>query len=261
MKISRIIRNAAFTVPFSFLFSISQAQSVQPSNDATDLQQKNILKLNVPALFISNFSLQYEHALSNKNSLALGIRYMPKSGLPLKPMFKALIDNADTWKNAQNIRSSNFSITPEYRFYLGKSVFQGFYLAPFVKYTHYNAELPFQFDVKLPEGGETIHETIPLQGSANTYTAGLLLGAQWQLSKLISLDWWIAGPNYGASKGQVTGSRTLNEYEQQYLRDKLERLKVPLTKKKYSVDENGTRIDFDGGWAGVRAGLSLGIRF
>lgn len=261
MKILKVLRNAAFTVPLTFLLIPCQAQSVHTLQDSSGIGQKNILKLNVPALFIKNFSLQYERAISEKNALALGLRYMPESGLPIKSTIKALIDNTDTWRNARNLRTSNFSITPEYRFYLGKRVFQGFYLAPFAKYTHYTAELPFQFDVKHPVTGETINEMIPLQGSVNTYTAGLLIGAQWKLSRVLSLDWWILGPNYGASKGQVTGNRSLNEYEQQYLRDKLERLKVPLTKKKYIVDENGTQIDFNGGWAGVRAGLSLGIRF
>jgi hypothetical protein len=238
-----------------------QAQTTAVSKDTVQLAQKNIFKVNVAALFVKNFSVQYERALSAKSSFALGLRYMPKSDLPLKSTIKSLIDNKDTKENANNLQTSNFSITPEYRYYLGKGVFNGFYLAPFVKYTHYTADLPFQFEVKNPVTLETSTEIIPLSGSVNTYTGGLLVGAQWQLSKAFSIDWWILGPNYGASKGGVTGTRALNEYEQQYLRDKLAKLDVPLTKTTYSVDENGTQVDFKGGWAGVRAGLAVGFHF
>jgi hypothetical protein len=237
-------------------FAQTDTSSTWPGTD-----QKNIVKLNVAALFVKNFSFQYERALTERTSFALGLRVMPKSGLPLKSQIEDLIDDPGTWRNAKNLRTGNFSITPEYRYYFGKGVFNGFYLAPFVKYTNYTAELPFEFDVTNPVTNVTTTEMIPLEGSVNTYTGGVLVGAQWRLSKVLSLDWWILGPNYGASNGHITGERALNVYEQQYLRNELEDLDPPLTKTSYTVDENGTEVDFKGGWAGVRAGLSLGIRF
>jgi hypothetical protein len=259
VKTPGLLRFLFFLIPCICTATFTTAQVDSSSTWATD--QRNIIKLNVAALFVKNFSFQYEHALSGKTSFALGFRLMPKSKLPLKSQIEDLIDNPGTWRNARNLSTGNFSITPEYRYYLGKGVFQGLYLAPFVKYTNYTAELPFEFDVANPVTNEMTTEMIPLEGTVNTYTGGILIGAQWQLSKLLSLDWWILGPNYGASRGHVTGQRALNAYEQQYLRNELEELDVPLTKKTYTVDENGTKVDFNGGWGGVRAGLSLGIRF
>jgi hypothetical protein len=260
MRTSPCLRNALCLLALVIVTSAVRAQSPVTVADSTPIQ-KNIVKLNVAALFVKNFSIQYERAVSPRSSFAVGLRYMPKSDLPMKSTIKNLIDDAETWNNAQNLHTSNFSITPEYRRYFGKGVFRGFYLAPFLKFTNYHAELPFEFDVTNPITNETINEVIPLTGTVNTYTAGLLIGAQWQICRLISLDWWILGPNYGTSDGRVTGVRALNEYEQQYLRNELENLKVPLTKTRYTVDENGTRVDFNGGWGGIRAGLALGLRF
>jgi hypothetical protein len=242
---------------------ITNPTTAQVDSNATchGLNQQNIIKLNVAALFVKNFSIQYEHALGSRTSFALGMRFMPKSGLPIKSLIEDITDDPGTWRNAKNLRTGNFSLTPEIRYYLGNGVFQGFYLAPFVKYTNYTAALPFEFDVTNPLTNEVTTQMIPLEGSVHTYTAGLLIGAQWQLSKVLSLDWWILGPNYGASNGHVTGQKALNVYEQQYLRNELENLDPPLTKTSYTVDENGTAVDFKGGWAGVRAGLSVGIRF
>ena len=68
-----------------------------------------------------------------------------------------------------------------------------------------------------------------------------MLGAQWQLSKALYLDWWILGPNYGNSNGDIAGTKTLSPTEQQSLRDELSMLDIPLTKYTYTVDGNGAK--------------------
>ncbi|RXF67267.1 DUF3575 domain-containing protein [Arcticibacter tournemirensis] len=229
----------------------------------SDDQGKNLLKINVPAIAVNNFSIQYERAVGKKISAGLSFRFMPKSGLPLKSQLENLIDDDDTWYQIQDMKTSNFAFTPEVRFYFGKSVFRGFYVAPFAKIAHYTADLPdFEYDVDMSSNGMgTITETIPLSARLNTVTGGVLLGAQWKLSKVLYLDWWIFGPQYGWSKGHLTGTKDLNEYEQQALKEELEDLDIPLVDTKTEVDSKGARLDMDGPWAGLRAGINLGVRF
>jgi hypothetical protein len=141
------------------------------------------------------------------------------------------------------------------RFYVGKKgALRGFYLGPFVNFSRYNADLLYEYD-----DGTT--KNIPLSGNVNTLTGGLMIGAQWKLSQAISLDWWILGPNYGISRGDLSGRKTLTPSEQQSLRDELNDLDIPLTKFTYEVNGNGADIHFKGPWAGIRAGLCIGINF
>lgn len=230
------------------------AQEVSGAEDG-----KNMVKWNVGALLLKNYSFQYERAISNKISVAASIRFSPKSNIAFKSSLKDVIDNDDTWNNIKDFKTGNFAFAPEVRFYLGKGVFRGFYLAPFAQYARYSGDVPFTFDVDV--AGTTKTETMPLSGDVTALTAGLMIGAQHKLSKQIYLNWFI-GPNYGTSSGKIDGKKTLNSDEQDALRDALTDLDdLPLVKTKYTVDGNGAKVDFDGPWAGLRAGLSIGFRF
>lgn len=221
---------------------------------------KNLVKWNFAALALKNYSFQYERAVGKKISVAVGLRFAPKSDMPFKSKVEELIDDEDTWSDIKDFKTGNFAITPEVRFYMGKGVFRGFYVAPFVRYATYSVEGPFNFEVEV--AGTTRSETMPLSGDITALTGGLLFGAQWKLSKLVYLDWWILGPNYGTSSGDISGKKTLNSQEQEALREELADLEdLPLVKTKYTVDGEGAKVDFDGPWAGLRAGLSIGFRF
>ncbi len=217
---------------------------------------KNIIKLNLPALALRNISVQYERAIARKITVAGTFRYMPDGDIPLKSTFIKLADDPETERQLNNLQVGNMAVMPEIRFYLGKQgAFHGFYLAPFASIARYNANLLFEYD----DAGAT--KTIPLDGSVNTFTGGLMMGAQWKLGKKIYLDWWILGPNYGSSKGDMSGKKSLTLLEQQSLRDELDNLDIPLTDFTYTVDGNGATINFKGPWAGVRSGICLGFRF
>lgn len=219
---------------------------------------KNLVKLNVGALFLKSFSVQYERAIAPKTSLALGLRIMPESNVPFEKTIENLIDDSDTWERIKDFKTSNFAFTPEVRFYFGKDVFRGFYLAPFARIAKYTAEVPLTFDVEETNS----RETILVNGDVTAVTAGLLVGAQWKLAKQIHLDWWIAGPNYGFSNGDLSGKRPLNAQEQEAVREELRDLEdLAFVKPDYTVDENGFTGKVKGPWAGLRAGLSIGYRF
>ena len=252
---------------FGFAALMFASANLYAQDDVNDnapskkIENKNLVKMNVAALLFKNYSFQYERAISRKISIAGGIRFAPKSGVPFKSKIEDAIDDEETWESIKDFKTGNFAITPEVRFYLGKQVFQGFYIAPFARYATYSAEVTFGYDVDNGAGGTT-RETIPLSGDLATLTGGLLFGAQWKLSKLVHLDWWILGPNYGTSSGNIAGQKSLSQEEQNELLDALQELdELPLVKSKYTVDSNGAKVDFDGPWGGLRAGLSIGFRF
>lgn len=228
------------------------------AQSGSDVNQngKNIIKLNLPALALKNFSVQYERAVGGKISVAATFRYMPDGKLPLKRIFVKLADDPETERQLNTMNVGNMAVMPELRFYVGKKgVFRGFYLGPFASIARYNADLLYEYD----DAGTT--KTIPLAGNVNSFTGGLMIGAQWKLNKILFLDWWILGANYGTSKGDITGQQKLSTSEQQSLRDGFDELDVPLTKFTYVVNDNGATVNFKGPWAGVRAGICIGINF
>ncbi len=181
---------------------------------------------------------------------------MPKGKLPLLSTIKDIADDPDFTRQADNLKFGNYAIMPEMRFYVGKKgALHGFYIGPFVSFANYDLSLPYEYD----DAGTT--KTIPIAGNINAITGGLMFGAQWSLSRSISLDWWILGPNYGISNGKLSGKQSLTASEQQSLRDELNNLEIPLTDFTYEVNSNGATIDFDGPWAGLRAGICIGIKF
>lgn len=253
------------TFTYLFLFALlligtnSSAQSSQESTDDASLGL-NLVKVNLTAIPLGNFSFQYERAVANKISAVIGLRLMPKGGLPLKSIIKNAIDDDEAWGHFENLKVSNFAITPEVRFYMGESVFRGFYIAPFARIASYSVQTPFEFEYDHPIDGPQ-EETIPLDGKVSTFTGGFMLGAQWKLPKSIYLDWWILGPHYGSSNGDIKGTKNLSPEEQAGIRESLSDLDDLPFVEGYEVNSSGAKVDIKGPWGGVRAGIALGYRF
>lgn len=223
--------------------------------------RKNYVKINLPALAIRNYGLQYERAVSKRVSFVLGYRFMPEGPIPFKSAILNSGNNTPEAEKAINsLRLSNSAITPEIRFYMGKKGYgRGFYIAPFYRNGNFKAsgvELEFQGN-----GGST--ETMTLSGDIKGNSFGLMIGAQWALGKNICLDWFILGPHYGSGSGTLNGtsSMTLSQAEQDDLLTTLRDIDIPLVEETYTVTSNSAMVSFKGPWAGIRAGLSLGIRF
>src|SRR5690606_6992454 len=116
-------------IPFliAFLWVQITPSFAQKKNSS---EAANLVKINVTSIPLSNFSFQYERVLTNKISGAVGLRIMPKSNLPFRSSIEDLIDDEEAWRYLSDLKISNFAITPEVRFYLGKEAFRGFYIAP-----------------------------------------------------------------------------------------------------------------------------------
>lgn len=250
------------TVVFVFIFNSMLVAQVADS--AAVKEKNNIFKINVPALFLKNISVQYEKKVSRKNSFAIAMRYRPNTNIPFKKMVEDLI--TDTLVKTDLFKVGNIGITPEYRFYLGKKgAFHGFYIGPFISYNHYESYVPVNYIDYVDN--VIINKTATFKGGANTFTVGFQLGAQWKLSDKIYLDWWITGPNYGFVNGAFNFAGALNDIEQISLESELKKIQlvVPLNVieiPKGSPNGSGASFNVKGSWAGIRAfGLNVGYRF
>ncbi len=225
--------------------------------------KSNLVKLNLTSPFLKNYSLQYERILNKRISVALSGRLMPASTLPFKSTIrKEVIKEEDAlMTDAFNqARFSNYAITPEVRFYLGKKGYgQGFYIAPYYRFAQYKIkELHYTYE----DFDQDI--SIRFNGNLKSHTGGFLIGAQWMLSNTVGLDWWILGPNIGGGNGHITGvsNQPIGSDVQQDIRESLENdLDIPFIKTTVDVNANGANMRLSGPWAGVRAGLLLTFRF
>lgn len=247
-------------------FSSSQFSFAQLMDNQADFSyDKNVFKVNLTGLPFRNFGFQYERMLSRKSSFNLGIRYMPNGSIPMLSMLETTINDATAYSTLSAAALNGFAITPEFRVYLGKKGGpRGFYLAPFARYTTFNASLPtVEFTYESTENDQTFIKTrtIDMSGSLSGVTGGLMLGSQWRLGRSIYLDWWIIGASFGKSSGELIGLSQLDVDEQDGLREELLNLDLPFVDYTVDVTSSGAKINFDGPFASLRGGLSLGIKF
>ncbi|MEY4884958.1 MAG: hypothetical protein RL151_267 [Bacteroidota bacterium] len=238
------------------------------AQDDEEQPGKNIIKTNLPGFALRNYNLTYERMLSKKTSFNLGFRTMPSGPVLFKDRIISSIEdagsgtNVDARKEVESIRMSNFAVTPEIRFYAGKKGYgHGFYFSLFYRYArHEIGNISVDYD---NNAGTT--STATLTGSLTSNTGGFMLGSQWVMGKRVVLDWWILGPHFGVAKGTLTGTNStpISTADQNSLQTEIEDVlaAVPFVKNVIDVNANGAKVSLSGPWAGVRGGLSLGIRF
>lgn len=234
------------------------AQESVDSENASILKEvdsKNLIKINALALVTGNFSVQYERSISKKITVGGSVNYMPNRKLPFSNKIEDFVNDETTVSQLQSIELSSFSITPEVRYYFGKEVFKGFYIAPFIRYGSYSLKFPVNYTY------ENQSLAIDLDGKVNAISGGIAIGAQWKIAKDFYLDWMIMGPHYGFSNGNLSGNQNLNEYEQMAINEALNDLDIPLIDYTYEVNDRGTKINIKGPWAGLRASVGIGYRF
>ena len=261
------MRGYVFLILLSFS-QISFAQKInsnyendQNSGELVEWQsRKNIIKFIPTSLIVRNFQFQYERVLNKRFSVALGYSIIPEGDFPFKDyVLESVDDEEDVGRYINDASLKYSSFTPEIRIYLGEGYGKGFYIAPFYRHSSYtvkNVQIFYDGD----NGGEQQMDT---NGDLKTDTFGLLFGAQFKIGSRITLDWFILGPNYGFSNGNLLGlaEQPFSENEQQNLREELDDIDLPIGDFSYEVDSDGAKIDIDGPWGGIRAGLAVGFRF
>jgi hypothetical protein len=90
-----------------------------------------------------------------------------------------------------------------------------------------------------------------------------MFGAQWLFGDYICLDWWILGLHGGRSKATFTGdpSWELTPAEQEDIKTEFENTGLSLLRIESKVSADEVSLISKGPWLGVRAGLSIGVRF
>lgn len=245
------------------LLTATNAQEMNEAKEPTSevKQPKTFIKANIISPIIKNYGFQLEQVLSKRVSIAVGYRTMPNGNLPFKSNIVASSGGSTSTQEALDaLMLQNTAITPEIRFYMGKKGYgRGFYMAPFFRSANYKVEgLSFDYT-----NASNVNSSIALSGELKTATFGLQLGAQWSIGKNVCLDWWILGPHYGNAKGSMTGksSQPLSATEQSSLNTELNNFSVPLADVSHTVNASGATINISGPWAGIKAGLMLGIKF
>ena len=233
-----------------FTLLISATLFSQESNSS---EKMNIVKTNVTAYAFRNINLTYERVINQRFSVAVGFGTMTKGSVPFSNSFIKDTEYANV-----EVGLTNFTIEP--RIYLGKGYGHGFYLAPYYRYSSFDAD---NVVLNLDYGLGAV--PLKISGKATGNSGGLMIGAQWFLGKSENwvLDLWIVGAHYGKGKGDFRGnsSRPLTAYEQQELKKELDGLNIPFVRYTTTTDANGASMNVDGPWAGLRSGLSFGYRF
>ena len=226
----------------------------------------NLVKFNLTAPLLKNYSLQYERVLSRNFSAALSFRLMPETGLPYMDRIieAADITDPDEVEVIESLLMSNYAITPELRYYMGKKKYgNGFYLSLFYRYGSFsviNDALDYE-----PEEGETV--SLDMTGDVTAHSGGLMIGSQWSFGRYVCLDLWILGPHFGISSGNINAlsSEEIPLEDQQEIRDEIDEslrdADIPMLDYTITTSSNNVKVDFDGPWAGIRFGLSLGVKF
>lgn len=215
--------------------------------------QDNQIKLNLFSLFVGNFSLQFEHKISDHSSLCFGASYLPSRNLP------SVITKQDSTGNLDGLSFSGFSFTPEYRYYFSGKAPKGFYLAPYIRYSKYSIE---KVGIDYTNTSTNQTQTVYLAGDMKTTVVGLMLGSQWTLGEHFTLDWWMIGAGVGSNKSTFTGYGNFSPSDIADIKSSLQDTKgnIPGTLS-YEVNSTSASISYSLPVAFRGAGLCLGYRF
>ena len=258
------MKNVAIFLLFCLSLNVCTSQE-DPIEDPREIykERKNIPKFAPTGLVFGNFQFQYERVLNRKFSMALTYSTIPQGDLPFKDVISKAVESEeeedDINRYIENTSLKYSSFTPELRIYFGDGYGKGFYLAPFYRHSEYSIkDIEIYYDSD--SGGE---ETMDTKGNISTNTFGLQIGSQFNLGSRLVLDWFIIGPHYGSGKGDLVGitEESLTENEQENLSGVLDEIDFPIGDFSHEVNSKGAKINIDGPWGGIRAGLALGYRF
>jgi len=235
-------------------------------NHETSKPANNLIKLGFPILNQPALSIQYERYLYKKIYLGFSANYVSEQEFfLLKMIAKHRIKNNFAQQQLRNVKTEIVSFSPEVKFYFGKDTFEGFYVAPFVRFSNYRVNFPLQY---IEDVITDNYQQVNFSGNFNTLTFGLSIGAQWKIYKNFYLDWLIVGPHFGNSKETLRLNSNLNATQQKGIIKSIEVVKkameidgVPNINLVYEVNDDGGEINFKNPWAGARLQIGLGVRF
>lgn len=220
------------------------------------LGQKVAVKANLGAFVLRNFPVSAEYRTGERMSANLQVGYLIPRDIT------ALLEiSTDT--DLPEIQLRGFSLMPEYRFYLApfktSEYLSGFYLAPLIRYQHYQLETGFRID--------SLDLGVELAGAWSLIRPGAQIGFQWVLGDHFVIDWFLLGitANFTRLQGQIGTDRPVIDVDQleQAFEDRLGEL--PLGLDFASLGLQGQVQSFSASTrnvgVGFRTGISLGVAF
>lgn len=229
------------------------------------LEKGNIIKYNLSGLAVKYHAVQFERVISPKKSFALTVGFSPSNSLPFKDRLIELYgDDAQARTAIESTNFQKFTLTAEYRLYLSGKAPQGFYLAPFVRYSKMTMSQNYSFI----DSDNTTHNPL-ISGNFTGFGGGLLAGAQWTMGKSVVVDLWLAGPFIGSQKASFNGVNDKPIINTAGLEADIEAVEIPLWNLEANVSNqsvNGANravmdVNLTGPFVGIRMlGFTVGIR-
>lgn len=201
-------------------FSIAEAQS----------EYKNSIKFNTLGPLSQLYSAQYELALGNHLAFTNTFFYRPKKLIPIGETVDNLakkhglgitgIKFENIFMNEAKLGIKGYS--PEMRFYFGKKKNRVF-ASVIGQYEDFDMTVPANLAVKYK--GITADLKVPVDFTFKTYSAGILIGKQFNWRRL-GIDLVVIGPHFGKAKdfyavASNAALAQLNDEEKQYILDKI----------------------------------------
>jgi hypothetical protein len=241
---------------FALLLVSTAAFSQETKTETPPFKKSFVVKWNPEALVFGKLSLGTEFNIKHKKSITFNV------GIPMEKKYSVELDDKD-----RDAYLKTTSVMAGYRMYMGKRDMTGFYFEPYAKYVSNKARIE-KYTTDLNGRTATFDFTSDYSGVG----IGAQLGVQFMIAKTITFDLFLLGPEANISnhkaKMQEVGSvipwSMIDANDAKH--DLEEALKdIPLigNKIEVTVDQNGKNVSskFNGFLPGVRAGLSVGIRF
>ncbi|MEL7531294.1 MAG: DUF3575 domain-containing protein [Bacteroidota bacterium] len=222
--------------------------------------QDNIVKLRLGQLAARNIELTYERVTADNQSLAisLGVR------IPTESPINAVSDTSVITGIEGSSRFGGFSITPEYRFYLGsEGAPYKFYIGPYLRYRRWGYE--FDTNVDYVDGGVPKDIDVTIDGNWSAFGGGVTMGVQWLINDVVSIDWNIVGLGIAYNTVSFTGTTPDPDADWAEVVTELEEIfeDTPVLGNRFEATEDGASASgrFGFGFPSLRANLSVGIAF
>lgn len=161
---------------------------------ATSYAQKNVIKLNVPALALGGVAVQYERDVLPLINLQVGAGVYGRKDVNPFGLFPAM--------ERVGASAGGFAFHGELRIYpnILKDGPRGFYIAPYGKIGRYNLGFKNELTASIPvTSGTTTIDTetnleFEIEGSMRMQAFGLQFGHQWLLLKKVAINLYLMGP-------------------------------------------------------------------
>ncbi|MEM6343958.1 MAG: DUF3575 domain-containing protein [Bacteroidota bacterium] len=228
------------------------------------LAQENIIKLRLGQLAARKIELTYERVISDNQSFVIsaGVRF-PRNTVP--GVFSGATSDTSVFvADELDFAFNGFSITPEYRFYLGsEGAPYKFYIGPYLRYRRWGYGL--NAFVEYTNNGQPDQADVRIKGSWSGIGGGVGIGMQWLINDVIAIDWNIVGLGVSYQAFKFTSQGTNPNEDWAAVRDRLDEAwqDVPIIQDRFELTEADMGVDANFGFLlpSLRANLSIGYAF